>query len=137
ENDAISWHFFVRHYGDLAQQKRDPAYRAEWEGRPVDGVLYPRASCLGGCTAHNALILIAPPEADWDTIAEATGDPSWRASNMARYFTRLENCRHRWLGRALAMLGIGGTGHGWHGWLRTEKALPREALDDGDLVRSL
>jgi choline dehydrogenase-like flavoprotein len=137
ENDAISWHFFVRHYTDLAQQRRDPAYRADWEGRPVDGVLYPRASCLGGCTAHNALILIAPPDADWDRIAEATGDQSWRASNMARYFTRLENCRHRWLARALAMVGKGGTGHGWHGWLRTEKALPREALDDGELVRSL
>ena len=137
ENDAISWHFFVRHYPDLAQRRRDPAYRAEWEGRPVDGVLYPRASCLGGCTAHNALILVAPPDADWDAIAEATGDRSWRAANMARYFARLENCRHRWLARALAMIGIGGTGHGWHGWLRTEKALPKEALDDGELVRAL
>ena len=28
ENAAISWHFFVRHYPDLAQRKRDPAYRA-------------------------------------------------------------------------------------------------------------
>ena len=137
ENAAISWHFFVRHYTDQAQQMRDPAYRAQWEGRPVDGVLYPRASCLGGCTAHNALILIAPPDADWDAIAAATGDQSWRASNMARYFERLENCRHRWLARGLAIVGIGGTGHGWHGWLRTEKALPREALDDGELVRTL
>jgi choline dehydrogenase len=137
ENDAISWHFFVRHYADLAQRKRDPAYRAQWEGREVDGVLYPRASCLGGCTAHNALILIAPPDADWDLLAATTGDPSWRATNMQRYFARLENCRHRWLARALAMFGIGNTGHGWRGWLSTEKALPREALDDGDLVRSL
>jgi choline dehydrogenase len=135
ENDAISWHFFVRHYPDLEQRRRDPAYRAEWEGRHVDGVLYPRACCLGGCTAHNALILIAPPDADWNAIAAATGDPSWRASNMARYFARLENCRHRRRARALAMIGIGRTGHGWRGWLGTERAMPREALADPELVR--
>ena len=137
ENDAISWHFFVHHYTDLAQRERDPTYRAEWEGRKVDGVLYPRASCLGGCTAHNALILVAPPDADWDAIAVTTGDQSWSASNMERYFARLENCGHRWVARALALLGIGHTGHGWRGWLRTEKALPHEALHDGDLVRAI
>jgi choline dehydrogenase len=135
ENEAISWHFFVRHYADRAQRERDPKYRATWDGRRVDGVLYPRASCLGGCTAHNALILIAPSDADWDAIAEQTKDRSWRAANMARYFARLEDCRYRPFARALARLGLDGTGHGWRGWLRTEKALPREALDDGDLVR--
>ena len=46
----------------------------EWNGQAVDGVLYPRASCLGGCTAHNAMILVAPPDADWDAIAAETGD---------------------------------------------------------------
>lgn len=137
ENDAIAWHFFVRHYSELDRAKRDPNYRGEWEGRKVDGVLYPRASCLGGCTAHNALILIAPPSADWDDLAQQTGDSSWSAANMERYFARLENCRHRWLRRQLAKLGIRGTGHGWKGWLATEKALPREALDDGELVRTI
>jgi choline dehydrogenase-like flavoprotein len=135
ENDAMSWHFFVRHYADEAQARRDPAWRGEWDGREVGGVFYPRASCLGGCTAHNALIFIAPQHADWDAIAEATGDSSWRGYNMARYLARLEHCRYRWGARILAKLGIDATGHGWHGWLGTEKALPREALDDGDLVR--
>jgi choline dehydrogenase-like flavoprotein len=135
ENDAMSWHFFVRHYTDAAQSRRDPAYRETWDGRAVDGVFYPRASCLGGCTAHNALIFIAPPDADWDAIAEATGDRSWRGVNMARYFARIEDCRYRPFARLLARLRLGRTGHGWRGWLGTEKALPREALDDGDLVR--
>jgi choline dehydrogenase-like flavoprotein len=137
ENDAISWHFFVRHYSDPAQRRRDPAYRAEWNGSTVDGVLYPRASCLGGCTAHNALILVAPPDGDWNAIAAETGDPSWGAANMARYFARVENCRHRWLARFLALAGLDATGHGWNGWLSTEKALPREALEDGELVRTM
>ena len=137
ENDALSWHFFVHHYSQLAERKCDPAYRAEWEGREVDGVLYPRASCLGGCSAHNALIFIAPPDADWDDLARSTGDKSWSAAWMARYFARLERCRHRWLPALLAMIGIGNTGHGWRGWLQTEKALPREALDDDELVSAM
>jgi len=135
ENDALSWHFFVRHYTDLARSRLDPAYRSEWASRAVDGVLYPRASCLGGCTAHNAMIFMAPPYADWDAIADATEDRSWRGETMAHYLARLENCHYRWGARMLARIGIGGTGHGWRGWLATEKALPREALDDGDLVR--
>jgi choline dehydrogenase len=137
ENDALSWHFFVHHYTDRALRQRDPAYRADWDGREVDGVLYPRASCLGGCSAHNALILVAPPDADWDAVAAATGDRSWQATNMARYFARVERCRHRWLARLVASVGIGDSGHGWRGWLQTEKALPREALKDGDLVRAM
>lgn len=56
---------------------------------------------------------------------------------MARYFSRLEKCRYRWLPRLLALLGFQASGHGWNGWLSTEKALPREALHDGELVRSM
>jgi choline dehydrogenase-like flavoprotein len=78
---------------------------------------------------------MVPPEADWDAIADATGDASWRGANMARYLARLEHCRYRWGARALAKLGIDASGHGWHGWLGTGKALPHEALADGDLVR--
>src|SRR5690349_17424135 len=55
ENPAFSWNFFVRHYADTPRQRRDPKYRAEWSGHAVDGVLYPRAGALGGCTAHNAM----------------------------------------------------------------------------------
>jgi len=137
ENDAISWHFFVRHYANDEQQKRDPAYRAIWNSRVVDGVLYPRASCLGGCTAHNAMIFVAPDDADWNAIAALTRDPSWGAGNMAKYFARVENCHHRWVWRQLAKLGIDPTGHGWNGWLHTEKALPGDALADRGLMRTI
>src|ERR1700759_449972 len=64
ENQAMKWDFFVRHYGDDKVQRRDPKYREEWNGRRVDGVLYPRAGTLGGCTSHNAMIMIYPHEAD-------------------------------------------------------------------------
>ena len=43
---------------------------------------------------------------------------------MHGYFRRLERCRHRPIQAALDDFGIDSTGHGWDGWLQTEKALP-------------
>jgi len=129
ENAAMKWEFFVRHYSNLAQQLRDDKFV-----RPRDGVLYPRAGTLGGCTAHNAMIMVYPHNADWENIAALTGDPSWRASNMRKYFQRLENCHHRPLDRFLRMFGLNRTRHGWQGWLQTEKAIPESALGDAGLV---
>jgi choline dehydrogenase len=135
ENEAMRWDFFVRHYDDDQAQRRDPKYCGEVDGRIVDGILYPRAGTLGGCTAHNAMILIYPHEADWDGIAALTGDPSWSAKRMHSYFRRLENCRHRPVQRYLARLGIDRTGHGWQGWLHTEKAIPGKVLRDDNVMR--
>ncbi len=130
ENDAVKWDFFVRHYEDRARQERDPKFVPQ-----RDGVWYPRAGTLGGCTAHNAMIMVYPHNADWDDLARLTGDPSWGAASMRRYFERLEDCRHRPVHRWLARLGIDRTRHGWRGWLRTEKAIPASALCDEDLVK--
>jgi choline dehydrogenase len=132
----MRWDFFVRHYDDDATQRQDPKYCAELDGRPVDGILYPRAGTLGGCTAHNAMILVYPHEADWDAIAELTSDASWSAERMHAYFRRLENCRHRPAQRQLARRGTDHTGHGWNGWLHTEKAIPSSALRDEHLLRA-
>ncbi|MDO8476696.1 MAG: GMC family oxidoreductase N-terminal domain-containing protein [Candidatus Rokubacteria bacterium] len=135
ENDALSWNFFVRHYGSDPLQRRDPKYRETWDGKRVDGVLYPRAGTLGGCTAHNAMIMLYPHDADWDDIASLTGDRSWDSGHMRTYFQRLENCQHRWPYRWLAKLGIDPTRHGWKGWLHTEKAIPESMLDDRALIK--
>src|SRR5215467_3884040 len=129
ENKAMAWNFFVRHYADTDRQKLDPKYREQWDGERVDGVLYPRASTLGGCTAHNALVLLAPHNADWDAIADLTGDRSWAAEKMRGYFERLEDCHHRlFLYRWLARLGFNWLRHGWSGWLRTETEIPEAML---------
>ena len=137
ENKAIAWNFFVRHYASDERQCQDPNYIESIDGQQVDGVLYPRSATLGGCTAHNAMILVYPHNEDWDAIAELTGDDSWRAERMRGYFERLERCRHRWFHRALAALGYNPTRHGWTGWLTTEKAIPLSALFDGTLVRMI
>ena len=118
ENEATKWGFFVHHYANVAKDECDWKYVREYDGRQVNGILYPRAGTLGGCTAHNAQILIYPHNEDWQDIAKTTEDASWRPENMRKYFERLENCHHRpllrWL-RWLEKIGINISRHGWNG----------------------
>lgn len=110
ENEALRWDYFVQHYNDKIQQERDHKFSKE-----KNGVLYPRSGTLGGCTAHNALVLIYPHNSDWDYIAELMDDPSWHHRNMHKYFQRLERCEYspRWkIWRR----------HGFEGWLPTNQA---------------
>ncbi|HVQ41897.1 MAG TPA: GMC oxidoreductase, partial [Vicinamibacterales bacterium] len=88
---------------------------------------------LGGCTAHNALIFVCPNNADWNQIADLTGDASWRAERMREYFERIERCEHRDVERAAGKLGHNPSRHGWKGWLQTEVATNDAAFRDEDL----
>ena len=89
----------------------DPKFGAEH-----DGVWYPRAGTLGGCTAHNAMITIAGPRSDWDAIAAELDDPSWSGEAMRGYFERLERCTYvHWWQRLLGNRRR----HGYGGWLST------------------
>jgi choline dehydrogenase len=135
ENPAMSWKFFVRHYADDKRQAADP----KCERDPATGepsVFYPRAATLGGCTAHNAMIFMAPHESDWDEIARITGDGSWSAQNMRRYLRRVED-RHyppllwRLLTRVCRYL----TRRKCPPWLWIELPLPRKVAHDRRLVK--
>jgi choline dehydrogenase len=146
----MSWPFFVRHFDDRAQQERDEKYRPA-----EDGVLYPRSGTLGGCTAHNAMITMYPHDADWDAIARATGDRSWRAGEMRRWFEQLEACapsykrrphrlpRNRWVARVFSWLPfvsdkyVNRSRHGFDGWLHTTLADPALALGDRQVLSVL
>jgi choline dehydrogenase len=148
EFDASAWRYFVNHYDDLEQALRDTKFDDEG-----GGVWYPRAGALGGCTVHNAMITVTPQAIDWDFIAKLTGDWSWRAGNMNRYFARLERCRYvprpgslayvfkGVLWSALALLRNRpdwkdwSHGHGFKGWLGTAEARPELLLKDAVLTR--
>ncbi len=137
ENEALRWDFFVRHYSSEARQKQDPKYLEEYDGRRVDGVLYPRAGTLGGCTAHNAMIFVYPDDADWAAIQALTGDASWSPAEMRRHFQKLENCNYRLLDRVLAWFGLNPSRHGFSGWLHTEKEVPMLSLSKSDLLNTI
>ena len=142
EDPELGWYSYVRHYEDQELQQSDdkyqrsgvpdpqspdngsdgPPYRwPRWQ--PKDGVFYPRASAVGGCTTHHALITVYPHNSDWQDIVERTGDWTWNPQNMRRYFQQLEQCNYRPFARFFAnVLGFNPTRHGFNGWLPTKVA---------------
>src|SRR5713101_890394 len=157
EFEGCQWDYFVRHYSDEIQQRKDSKLVTQdpANGEPLDGIWYPRAGTLGGCTAHNAMITVTPQDRDWNEIATITRDSSWRAENMNHYFERLESCQYQprpgglrytlsgllW---SLIALVKGNSkwrdwahGHGFEGWLTTSEADPRLVLKDFEILRIL
>jgi choline dehydrogenase len=140
EDEELAWNFFVRHYADDARQARDfkTSYQTpdggEYtglnppEGSTMKGTLYPRTGSLGGCTSHNALIAVYPHQSDFNEIASLTGDESWSAANMRKYFAKMEQ-NH--------FLPTGVPGHGYDGWLATEQAPLSIVLGDVSLLSML
>jgi choline dehydrogenase len=142
-----AWDYFVRHYTDTAKQKLDSKFV-----EPKDGVWYPRAGTLGGCTAHNAMITVVPQDQDWDYIAQITQDDTWAGTKMRGYFERLENCRYVARPGTLEYDADGIVssisellahredwrdwhhGHGFKGWLTTSEADPLLALKDREVI---
>ncbi|HEY3051972.1 MAG TPA: GMC oxidoreductase [Thermoanaerobaculia bacterium] len=106
EEKAMAWNFFVHHYS--RDEDRDTKFCPE-----QNGVFYPRAGTLGGCTAHNAMITIVPHDSDWNGIAEVTGDDSWRAERMRPYFQRVQQ------------------------WLMVNTVDPRMGLEDPEIVQTV
>src|SRR5262249_6436206 len=157
EYDGCQWDYFVRHYADDAKQNLDAklVVNDPVSGATVNGVWYPRAGTLGGCTAHNAMITVTPQNCDWDHIAEITRDQTWSAENMNRCVTRLENChygprpggvQYTLKGLLWSVLGVArlrkdwrdwAHGHGFEGWLTTSEADPLLVLKDQSIVRLL
>jgi choline dehydrogenase len=147
EDERCSWNYFVHHYSDPNREKRDSKY--DYKG---EGIWYPRVGALGGCTVHNAMITVTPQAIDWDTIAHLTGDWSWSADNMYKYFTRLEDCRYRsrpwtlgYLVNRVVTSALGlvtgsktwmmwSSGHGFDGWLSTERPRPTLVLGDCRII---
>ena len=123
EDERYAWNYFVRHYADDTRQRRDGKFVSA-----ENGVLYPRCATLGGCTAHNAMIVLYPHNSDWDYIAALTGDASWSSGNMRRYFERLERCEY------VSHLDAASR-HGFDGWLATNVADPALMVKDAFLRR--
>lgn len=137
EYAPMRWDYFVNHYSDETRQEEDS--KMVWETPSDDhyvgtsppagstplGIWYPRTGTLGGCAAHNAMITIYPHESDWNNIANITGDSSWEAANMRKYFERLERCRY---------LENSVVGHGFNGWFETSVTELSLAIEDTKLL---
>jgi choline dehydrogenase len=115
----MSWHFFVEHFEKSIENQQSDSKRSS------KGIFYPRAATVGGCTAHNALIIVHPENSDWDNMAALVQDPSFKAANMRQYFTRMEKCQYK----PRPSLQDSAK-HGYDGWLPTDVASPVLLLTD-------
>ncbi|SPO01845.1 related to choline dehydrogenase [Cephalotrichum gorgonifer] len=103
-NLDYQWSFFAKHHSDPEAEGRyrlltwtlpDGTYwigpKAETPpGAKLNGVWYPRGATLGGSAMVNAMASVLPNNADWDKIAEISGDPSWSAGEMRKLFVKVE-----------------------------------------------
>lgn len=130
EVKEVAWNFYVRHYSNSSRQKRDSKFNAS-----AEGVLYPRAATLGGCTTHHAMITLYPDNQDWDGIAQVlAGSPSsesWKSNNMRRYFQQIEKNNY------IKKTSDNDTKNGFDGWLSTEQGDPTLAFKDPSLRKIL
>ncbi|KAF7503811.1 hypothetical protein GJ744_003252 [Endocarpon pusillum] len=146
EYPPMAWNFFVNYYPDLDTQRRNS--KMTWrtpdgeiwvqllngttppEGSEPLGILYPRSGTVGGCSQHNAQVMVYPHASDFQYIVDRTGDSSWDPNNMRQYFERLEKVEY--LPNSVA-------GHGFAGWLATsltDLTLIAEDLKVASLVLS-
>ena len=145
EHPDLSWEFFVKHYAK--PEERD----SKWD-EIRNGIFYPRAATVGGCTLHSAMITLCGPSGDWDEIAKITNDDSWSGERMRAYFERLEHCDYvSWQAskedsllakiwnKIAGLLGIAGNAgrHGFDGWLHTTVADPKLGLEDRQLSEEI
>jgi choline dehydrogenase len=132
EEESLRWDYLVQHYDNAAQATLDTkmVFTTDDAGNEVpQGILYPRAGTLGGCTAHNAMITVYPDADDWEGIRALTGDPSWGADSMRAYFRRVEDNHYP------DTVPVDPAAHGYGGWLRTNLADPGLGLTDRKILR--
>jgi choline dehydrogenase len=139
-----NWDFWVRHYSSQAIQRLDSKARDDPLKPDEKAVLYPRASALGGCTAHHAMISVCGADYDWQKIADLTGDRSWAPGRMRALYERIERARTgvwfgwllwywHWLLQKIDPDRDASAQRGTRGWLDVQLTDPKLAMTDTEL----
>jgi choline dehydrogenase len=82
ENPAMNWNFFPKHYTKLENHGMRFVKKEQ-------GMLYPRASTVGGCTTHHVMLMLPPQASDWKSMEKLLDDTSWNPVHMKKYFERV------------------------------------------------
>lgn len=102
DEDQIEWAFRTKNSDDPTR----------------DQVLYPRASMIGGCTMHNAMLSSYTFPDFWDDLKDVTGDSEFSEDKMRQRFKKIEN--NQYTSGIGAVFGT--TGHGYQGYIATSLA---------------
>lgn len=78
----------IRRWFEMLEGEYDLDYRSVPQPRGNSEIRQARARILGGCSSHNTMIALRPPDADFDDWA-ARGAAGWDAASMQPWFERL------------------------------------------------
>lgn len=100
DDALLNWSYFVDRYektdsGSMLEKANSKFQQLT--GFNPEGVYYPRASGLGGCTRVNALISLYPDHQDWNNIAKKTNDGTWSSGEMRRIYDGMQKGNGGWL----------------------------------------
>lgn len=96
EDPLLNWSYFVDRFAKESRYKGYERMNSKFR-TAENGVYYPRASGVGGCTRVNALISLYPDHQDWNSLATNTGDSSWNAREMYRIYQGMQKSQGGWL----------------------------------------
>jgi choline dehydrogenase-like flavoprotein len=78
----------IRRWFEMLEGEFDLDYRSVPQPRGNSEIRQARARILGGCSSHNTMIALRPPDADFDDWA-ARGAEGWDGASMQPWFERL------------------------------------------------
>ena len=78
----------IRRWFEMLEGEYDLDYRSVPQPRGNSEIRQARARILGGCSSHNTMIALRPPDADFEDWA-ARGAAGWDAAAMQPWFERL------------------------------------------------
>lgn len=78
----------IRRWFEMLEGEYDLDYRSVPQHRGNSRIRQARARILGGCSSHNTMIALRPPDADFEDWV-ARGAAGWDAAALAPYFDRL------------------------------------------------
>jgi choline dehydrogenase len=100
DDKLLNWAYYVERYEKVGDgslfEKANSKFQKLTGGTP-EGVYYPRASGLGGCTRVNALISLYPDHQDWNNIAKKTNDQKWNSDQMRNIYDGMQKDNGGWL----------------------------------------
>jgi choline dehydrogenase-like flavoprotein len=75
----------IRRWAEMLEGEYDLDYRSVAQPRGNSEIRQARARILGGCSSHNTMIALRPPDADFEDWA-ARGAAGWDAAAMQPWF---------------------------------------------------
>lgn len=116
DDPLLNWSYFVKQYGEGGPNHPSDKMNSKYQANE-QGIYYPRASGIGGCTRVNALISLYPDIQDWQNFSRIfPGISPFTPEAMHGVFKRMQDLKKG-------------------GWLKLSQASPLTLIKDRFLTK--